>query len=435
MAIVSGRSLKGFQKFARGIRDAWLIFGIALLMFAIIEAVFSLALAARSLWHPPSANFRSEADTYADHAWSAQYYKELDAFERTHTMRWRPYVYWRRPPYHGSYINITSDGLRHTTHVPVLAGATRPTKVFMFGGSTMWGLGADDSSTIPSLVAKEINKSGEPYDVVNFGQYAYVSTQGVIELLLQLQRGNIPDVVIFYDGVNDTFGAFQLGVPGFPYEEFTREKAFNLPLKTLATVTAQRAVGQLGITRVVNGFLERAGLRRDHVQTVPLEYDKPWRDKEALADAVAETYMNNIKLVQALAESYGFTALFYWQPVIYLKAHLTDYERDSLEREANYPGMKEFYLETYAALKRRAARMTHDTAFHDISAMLHDVRDPIYVDFNHMGERGNRLIANRIAHDLAHKLHTRSFQRRSHELGTGEASGADLFDLSTVERR
>src|SRR5262249_36325300 len=149
------------------------------------------------------------------------------------TTRWRPYVYWRRIPYRSDYINIDADGLRVTAYVPPVGPERLTETVFMFGGSTMWGLGTADEATIPSLVSKEVNgnRSGIRYDVVNFGQYAYVSTQGLIEMVLQLQRGRIPDVVVFADGVNDTFGAFQLGVPGVPYEEFRREREFNLSLK------------------------------------------------------------------------------------------------------------------------------------------------------------------------------------------------------------
>ena len=52
-----------------------------------------------------------------------------------------------------------------------------------------------------------------PVCVVNFGESGFVSTQGVIQLILELQSGNIPDLVIFYDGVNDVYAAYQSGRP------------------------------------------------------------------------------------------------------------------------------------------------------------------------------------------------------------------------------
>jgi len=389
-------------------RDVWMILGIALIMFVALEAVISLGFYIRGFWHPPAANFRIKADTYSDSAWASKYYQEIEEIEKGRTLRWQSYVYWRRTPRRGEYINIGPDGLRKTISVSMTEGATPPIKVFMFGGSTMWGLGAGDDSTIPSIFAEEAKNKGINCEVVNFGQYAYVSTQEVIELTLQLQKGNIPDVVIFYDGVNDTFGGFQLSVPGLPHDEIRREKEFCLlERKELQTLAAQSAIRQLSTVRFLHGVLEKSGLRRDNVQPIHLEYEKAISDKSSLAHAVVETYLNNIKLVQTLSQSYGFASLFYWQPVIYTKRHLTEYERQSLELDVNYPGLKEFYLDTYDILRRRSAGLNNNIAFNDISSIFSDIREPIFVDFNHTGEKGNRLIAKRMAQDFARLLSDR----------------------------
>jgi hypothetical protein len=66
--------------------------------------------------------------------------------------------------------------------------------------------------------------------------------------------------------------------------------------------------------------------------------------------------------------------------------------------------MKEFYLDTYACLQQRATGLKNDMAFHDISSIFSDVHEPIYVDFDHMGERGNSLIARRMVEDFVLRL-------------------------------
>src|SRR5262245_36930149 len=391
--------LERLIKFAR---DVWMVLGIAMAMFVALEAVVSLGFYVRGFWHPPAANFRIKADTYSDPEWASKYYQEIEEVEKGRTLRWQPYVYWRRTPRRGQYINIGSDGLRKTINVPKSEGASPPIKVFMFGGSTMWGLGAGDDSTIPSIFAEEAKNKGINCEVVNFGQYAYVNTQEIIELTLQLQKGTIPDVVIFYDGVNDTFSGFQLSVPGLPHDEIRREKEFCLlERKELQTLAVQSAIRQLSTMRFLHGVLQKSGLQRDNFQPVPLEYENAIADKATLAHAVVETYLNNIKLVQTLSRSYGFTPLFYWQPVIYTKQHLTEYERQSLELDVSYPGMKEFYLDTYAALQKSSAGLDKSGDFHDISSIFSDVHEPIFVDFNHMGGKGNSFIARRMAEDFA----------------------------------
>jgi lysophospholipase L1-like esterase len=269
----------------------------------------------------------------------------------------------------------------------------------------MWGLGSEDASTIPSIFAKEAKNKGINCEVVNFGQYAYVSTQEIIELTLQLQKGNVPDVVIFYDGVNDTFSGFQLSVPGLPHDEIRREKEFCLlERKEIQTLAAQSAIRQLSTMRFLHGVLQKSGIWPDNVRPIPLAYEKAISDKGALAHAVVESYLNNIKLVQTLSKSYGFTSLFYWQPVIYTKQYLTDYERQSLELDVHYPGMKEFYQDTYAVLRQSSAGLDKNVAFHDISSIFSNVREPIFVDFNHMGGKGNSFIARTMVEDFVRRL-------------------------------
>ena len=390
------------KKFIKLTRDIWMILGIALVFLVVIELGFSLFFYMRGFWHTPDPNFRMKADTYSDPSWAAQYYREIDEIEKRRSMRWKSYVYWRRMARGGEYINITDDGLRKTSNVTPSDVAGPNLKVFMFGGSTLWGLGAGDDFTIPSVFAREAKNKGINCDVVNFGQYAYVSTQEVVELMLQLQKGNIPDAVIFYDGVNDTFGAFQIGVPGLPHDEIYREKEFSLLKRSeLKTLAIQSAIRELSTVRFLNGILKQAGLRDDNIQSIPMEYEKPISDKKALARRVAETYLNNIRLVRALSESYGFKCIFYWQPVIYLKQHLTEYERKSLELDVSYPGLKEFYVDTYAFVQKGAASLKSDIAFYDISSIFTDLHEPIYVDFNHMGDKGNSRIAGRMVEDFA----------------------------------
>ncbi|MGH7601422.1 MAG: hypothetical protein ACREA2_22345 [Blastocatellia bacterium] len=132
-----------------------------------------------------------------------------------------------------------------------------------------------------------------------------------------------------------------------------------------------------------------------------MEWAKPVSDKQALARAVIEIYINNVKLVQALSKSYGFKCLFYWQPVIYQKRQLTDYEGRAIELKHNYAGMKEFYAETYAVMQTRAEEsLERDLALRDISSIFDQVREPIYIDYCHIGEKGNSMVAGVMVEDF-----------------------------------
>ncbi len=46
-----------------------------------------------------------------------------------------------------------------------------------------------------------------------------------------------------------------------------------------------------------------------------------------LANAAVDTYLGNVRLVNALAKDYGFRAVFFWQPTIYAKPNLSEEEQ------------------------------------------------------------------------------------------------------------
>jgi lysophospholipase L1-like esterase len=111
------------------------------------------------------------------------------------------------------------------------------TKLFFFGGSTMWGTGARDDFTIPSLISKSLYGSKVNTKIVNYGESSYVSTQEMIFLINQLQQGNIPDVVVFYDGYNDTRLTYMHKRPGIPINDGIRQDEYNLYKKRALTIS------------------------------------------------------------------------------------------------------------------------------------------------------------------------------------------------------
>jgi hypothetical protein len=72
------------------------------------------------------------------------------------------------------------------------------TKAYFFGGSTMWGFGLGDRQTIPSHFGRISGLTAE-----NFAQPAYTAHQSLVWLIQILQDGSRPDLVVFYDGVNE----------------------------------------------------------------------------------------------------------------------------------------------------------------------------------------------------------------------------------------
>lgn len=393
----------------RQIRDGWLILGIALLVLCLIEASFSLAFFIKDqvMESDPSADsawVRADANAHAP--WAVAYDAE---FARSAVPRWMPYVYWRRLPYRGDHINVDADGIRRTLGMASRnQPSTRPLKIFMFGGSTMWGTGARDAFTIPSVLARELNRKGIAVDVINFGESGYVSTQETVALLMQLRKGQRPDLVIFYDGVNDVFSAYQQAVAGLPQNEFNRVEEFNLSqpgrLQERAAMTLRDAARGLATTRFAKWLLHVTGIwHRPAKNASPVGLAGHGDTNASLAGDVVAAYKANLDVVRALGDHYGFRYLFYWQPTIFQKPLLSSYETSV--RESMKP-IEPFFRQVYQALQVSGLSENSDNAFRDISAVFGGTTEPIYLDWCHLSEQGNEIIARRMVADVLGALNT-----------------------------
>jgi hypothetical protein len=237
---------------------------------------------------------------YSHQKWSGQYWQEHKSLPRNN---YHPYVIWRSPPFEGEMLKIDQNGIRQTPGVECTRGAK---KLFLFGGSAMWGWGAPDWGTIPAYLHQHLQAtSGKPICIVNFAENAYISTQNLIQLILLLEAGNVPDVVVFYDGVNEVFAANQSG-RAMLHENYSDisarfEDAPNPLLKWF---------------RQLNSFKLMHFVVRVMFTPTQTVYGYPPVDIDRLSDSLIRSYLNNYDIVKALAEAYGFEYYWFWQPHI-----------------------------------------------------------------------------------------------------------------------
>ncbi len=381
------------RKIGHVARFLWFNLGIALLVLALLEGVAGgyLALRKRAQIAAAVAERTQRYDAGADQGWIRGYLRELDEG----SLEWRPYVYWRRRPYHGQYLNIDEAGLRRTWN-KTSSPAPGQLKVFMFGGSTLWGVGARDEFTIPSLVSKRLAARLESGAwVVNLADFGYVSTQEVIALMLELRNGHVPDVVVFLDGANDAFSAFQNGVAGIPENESNRVDGFDAfkRFKWRQTVVENLALYKL-----------TARLVRAHGGAPSVGLAGEARSADALARAVGEVYLQNVGLVEALAQRYGFRAIFFWQPTVFTKKHLSPRERRwSGQGQRNWVTGAPFFGKAYGAF-REGLRTSRLENVYDLSGVFDEVSGTIFSDELHVTEAGNAKIAEVMTETLLREV-------------------------------
>ncbi len=240
----------------------------------------------------------------------------------------------------------------------------------------MWGFGSPDD--------------GEPVCVRNYGVPGYNSTQSVNLLISELQSKNIPDLVIFYDGVNEVSGPYLNG--GVPNT--------HLSMEFFRQIANYGFDGKQDI-RFFKEFLSSTF----HIFNWALQNSFPQPelnllrrnvDVAALGADIAQVYLTNYRIVREMADEFGFDIAFFWQPVLILdEKPLTPIEqqrRDQLVADdlAAEDNLTDLHAITYEQVQ--AAADQHDK-LHYIADVFEDVEEHVWTDGYHPTPYGNQIIA------------------------------------------
>jgi lysophospholipase L1-like esterase len=389
-------ALRHLKRFLSMVQTGWSIVGITLVVLILTEAGFRAAFALKDWFGiDPSPDRRVLEGGYGGQTWPVHHYRELQALAD----HWEPYVYFRQNSFAGQTISIEPDG-RATWRPPPPAPGSRPERkpieLLMLGGSSLWGFGARDDQTIPSLLARELFEQGWDVRIRNRAEIGYVSTQEMVALVRELQAGYRPDLVVFYDGVNDTTSAYLQRSAGLTTNEENREKEFNLlqsPAR-LAGALITDLIGKSGSYR----FAQAVRRRFDRDAGVP-SLKLGQRQLGLIGGGVLSVYEANVSIVEALGREFGFRPLFYWQPVVFDKPALVPFEREEALR---YAWCEWMFRDVYGGLRTAQAfqGLRKDPAFHDLSGIFAESKDLVFIDYCHTTEAANARIVAAIAQDV-----------------------------------
>jgi len=347
----------------------------ALLLGAVLEAAAAVAL--RFVARPPVSP-EMTSPYFARQPWGPDYVREIDRlFSRLH---YHPYVVWRARPFEGRLVRVSPSGRRVHPGPPCPPGAPR---VWVFGGSTVWGLGSPDDQTIPFHLQARLGSTPPAPCVENLGQLGYVSSQSVVELVSLLREGGRADRVVFYDGVNDTVAGFVYRQPGIhlAYDEIRQR--VEAPRIDATPPRSTDLLAWSSVYRLVTRLLPR--------RTAPAAD----AHSDALVDGVVTTYLENVRLVKSLATTYGFRPAFFWQPTLATGAKpLNDAERAIQASEGTIPFARRVYA-------RFVARTAGVADVHDLTGALDRERGLAYLDWHHTTPEANATIARAIAEVVA----------------------------------
>lgn len=394
------------------VRDSWSILGLTLVLILALEATYRLQAAVRRPLLERSRAVRVTPAPSDTIPWFAAYREELSKFKR---VEWEPYVYFRNPLFRGRYITIDSAGDRVTPQAPSPAGAP-VTRVAFFGGSTMFGWYERDEHTIPADIVRRLDGSardGLRIHATNYGVPGRTFTQEVLKLALLLRSGVRPDVVVFYDGINDVASAVQSGEGGMPLNEMHRVEEFTRGREFAVDTLPGLPNDARALLRGMRGALFRLEIAQRVVRLRAPKRRAPVPAGIVVARLV-RMYAENARLVEALSEHYGFRPVYLWQPAIASRGKpLTVRERE-LVPAADIDSVR---LAAPALLRAAMPAIVGDR-FIDATALFATDSLDVYLDpTGHTYERANARIVDTLLPALeaaSHAIARNCAQGRAH---------------------
>ena len=298
-----------------------------------------------------------------------------------------PYVLLRsRPSYSERGVTTDSLGFRRTPYEVEDAEAVT---VHLYGGSTVLGWGLPDSLTLSALLQAELREaSGLPVNVSNRGIATRNSTQSMIEFVLALQAGDVPDAAAFYEGYNDGATAW-----------FEGDAASHLGARRMQRIfctgdeNREEGAGLLGsiaLFRVIRTIASDRTVVPELVdEAVPLGRQI---EPEVLAARTMDIFDENCRLIGTVADEFGVPVVLAWQPSLAPEVKPLSTEEEHFLQEMDR-GKVEFQRVLWDSARVRSL----NGAYQWLGDINRGVGRPVYNDYCHMNSYGTGIVAESLA--------------------------------------
>ncbi len=291
-----------------------------------------------------------------------------------------PITQLRLRPLHGRYVNIEEGGFRRVRDQGPWPIQRSAVNIFVFGGSTAFGLLLDDNQTIASYLQQHMRAESRRVNVYNFGRPGYTSTQELLLYLSLLRDGAVPNVALFMDGLNECQEATYRPPIGAHWpDEYVYTAIENAKRQQSTYMLLLKALPMAGFTSSIAG---RLGVdRRNDTQAVPPD----------VPAFIVGRWLKNKKVIEVLSRGYGVNAYFIWQPVASYKYDLRYFKlpRSSIRNEAWVPIV-------YPEVEKLDAAGKLGDDFLNLAAIQQDEKQNLYVDPWHYNAAFSDEIASRI---------------------------------------
>lgn len=287
---------------------------------------------------------------------------------------YEPFTQFRERAYQGEYVNVDINGYRISKDQAAWPPPAGEFNIFLFGGSTTFGYGVEDSQTIASHLQDSMRSSlDRKVNVYNFGRGFYYSTQERILFEVLLSSGYVPDMTVFIDGLNDFY--HYDGIPLYT-ERLGRYVSGEIRRITLFS--------KLPVTRLFVALLgdDNEGAGAASGQSGNVRYDDP-----SVLGGVVMRYFENKKIIEAVAAAYDVKPVFVWQP-----APTFNYDTSYHLFAGTDFALHTYSRYGYALIKAYTKEHPQGADFLWAADLQQDIKRPLYVDQVHYtGEFSSQL--------------------------------------------
>jgi len=304
-------------------------------------------------------------------------------------LMYKPWIQIGNYDHNGKYSNVI-DGSRLVKDSELLKDCVSKKEIWMFGGSTTYGVGVPYSENIPTFLQKILNQQNACMKVINYGVPYHYSKQETINFVNNLlKEENPPSVAIFLDGLND-FGQPGSTLAGEPF--FTDLLTSIIP-KGNDPYRKRGCKSQNLFNLEIISFLQKKIFKNTYSgKAYFTNYDLPKNyTNESAAKEISELFIKNTISLGKICEAYNVQCFRFLQPVA--AVDYTPPENDALTIWVQDEEKKSRYKIGYSLIRNFTNKNFLGINLIDISYLFKDYSGIPYVDGGHYAPRANKLIA------------------------------------------
>jgi len=359
------------------------------LILGVVYLLFGNALTNRRAAAMPTANPQSVPTVVREYGWDkiARAYPDWSRGDLTQLLTERDmtavpvyeaFTQHRPRAMRGRYTNVSPSGFRAVKDQGPWPPDPGMFNVFLFGGSTAFGIALPDDQTVASYLQQRANEVGctGRVQVYNFGRPTYFSSQERILFEQLLLAGTVPEVAVFLDGLNDFI------LPdGLPYLTSHLTDSLDAEAQDLGA-----RPGDLGLDVE---FLQNLPIGRSAATP-----SAGGANQNSVLHEVIARWLANRKLIEAIGQELGVQPVFVWQPVPVYHYDLSyhNFHTDL----SGFPEQVQPVRDGYELMSQTRSTMELGNDFLWLADLQQGRRENLYVDSIHYTAPFSSEIAERI---------------------------------------